>query len=80
VEAEGPTKGPAPQAKPRCGAGVCDCADVSKMLLEVIGVGDQWSLTLATAAHIHGDDRKRRLEVRYPAMFGPEAPVIAESM
>jgi hypothetical protein len=50
------------------------------MLLEVIGVGDQWSLTLATAAHIHGDDRKRRLEVRYPAMFGPEAPVIAEPM
>jgi hypothetical protein len=50
------------------------------MLLELIGVRDQWSITLATAAHIHSNDRKRRLQVRYPAMFGPEAPVIAESM
>jgi hypothetical protein len=61
-------------------AGVCNCVDVRKMLLHLIGIGGEWGVAVATAAQIHGDDRKRRLQARYPPMCGPEAPVIAEPM
>src|SRR3989442_9327540 len=50
------------------------------MLLYLIGVGGQWGVAVATAAPIHSDDRKRRLQVHDPPVFGPEAPVIAEPM
>src|SRR5207244_9110146 len=80
VEAEGPAEGPSPQAQPVHVAGVCDGGDVRKMLLYLIGVGGQWGVAVATAAPIHSDDRKRRLQVHDPPVFGPEAPVIAEPM
>src|SRR5262245_5576158 len=50
------------------------------MLLHVIGIGDERSVAVATAAYIHGDNGKGRLEMPDPPVFGPEVPIITEPM